>query len=715
MLITYSSYADDPKGAAAQDAVGYMCAPGVLKTGARGMQQILHRDPIPEILVGDPALARAAIRAAPGKLKYRSGVLTFAPGDIDVERFNAGDPAQRGAVDLALALWNEVAFAGIPETCRPPVLATTHTHVGRLELNVLVPRWVTRSDGEIRSFNPDPPGPESRLAWEAMEDLLNSRFAWADPRDSARRRLVRLPNWHIKQRATLNREGDAVPIDIRERLAEALVEAVSTGRVQNRADVVTWLQAAGQAEGFIVHGIGPGHVTIGAAGAPLAERMRFRGLLFCEAFTGPDVLHPTDAERRRLAEIRAAELATAAKRLQNAWEKRAPFNASRYGRSAWPEPSFVARDWLHMPLALPPRLIPARRLPSFAFMPEKEPVHADPTPDADPDGTPAPPPGPGAATWSDDASCRTGPEDRRPGGRDPGQRSVTRPLDRYAQAIAGPSGPGRILAILTTRFRALLPRLRARLVIGRLSRAIPDHLSSHLSHLHQNLEALNAALARRSRKRHARDLADRIAVHEALGYAGNPGQPDPALAPASGGPGRAGGWRHEPVGGDHENPGSHRHEPASLRRGADPAHGIRGLVPGAGGSPEQDRGPATTPKPSDRGDRPESADADRLDGRAAPGGSRAELMTRIRRVCDTAVPGARVEIRVMRQDAGEVAAHAEAVAGEDEAWVSFSPIPGEAWTLRGPHAALDAALLMVESLGAEQSECAPDDAPSLDP
>src|SRR5690606_4595115 len=126
MLITYSSYGDDPKGAAAQDAVGYMSAPAVLKTGAHGMQQNLQRDPVPEILLGDPALARAAIRAAPGKLKYRSGVLTFASGDIDVGRFNAGEPAERGAVDLALGLWNEVAFASIPDTCRPPVFATTH-------------------------------------------------------------------------------------------------------------------------------------------------------------------------------------------------------------------------------------------------------------------------------------------------------------------------------------------------------------------------------------------------------------------------------------------------------------------------------------------------------------------------------------------------------------------------------------------------------------
>ncbi|MFD1807438.1 hypothetical protein ACFSHQ_02765 [Gemmobacter lanyuensis] len=80
---------------------------------------MVRRDPVPEILMGDPALARAAIRMAPGQLKYRSAVLTFATEDVDVAAFNRGDPSARGAIDLAVGLWCEIAFAGVPPRCRP--------------------------------------------------------------------------------------------------------------------------------------------------------------------------------------------------------------------------------------------------------------------------------------------------------------------------------------------------------------------------------------------------------------------------------------------------------------------------------------------------------------------------------------------------------------------------------------------------------------------
>lgn len=170
---------------------------------------------VPEVLIGDAPLIRAAIRAAPGQLKYRSGVLSFAPEDMDVCRFNDGDKDLRGAVNLALTLWMEIAFVGIPEAGRPPAFVTTHTHVGRLEVNLLTPRWVLRPDGHIRACNPDPPGPASRAIWRAFQDLLNLRFGWADAGAPERRRLVQLPDWTAKLRK---------------------------GRISCRADVLRWLK-----------------------------------------------------------------------------------------------------------------------------------------------------------------------------------------------------------------------------------------------------------------------------------------------------------------------------------------------------------------------------------------------------------------------------------------------------------------------------------------
>jgi hypothetical protein len=131
MLMSFSKYAKDAEGPSAQDAVEYMSAPSVPKPTFQGSVMV-HRDPVPEILMGDPALARAAIRMAPGQLKYRSAVMTVATNDVDVVGFNQGDPSARGAVDLAVGLWCEIAFAGVPPQFRPPVFATTHTgSIGR--------------------------------------------------------------------------------------------------------------------------------------------------------------------------------------------------------------------------------------------------------------------------------------------------------------------------------------------------------------------------------------------------------------------------------------------------------------------------------------------------------------------------------------------------------------------------------------------------------
>lgn len=222
MMITFSNYdGADPKGAAAQDAVGYMSAAMVPKPNNDRGTRLIERVPAPEILIGDGTLMRAAIRAAPGILKYRSGVLSFAAADIDCAAFNAGSKDARGAADLALRLWVEVGFAGIPESCRPPLFVTTHTHTGRLELNVLAPRWVMRPDGTVRSYNPDPPGTAGRNAIHAVEDILNQRFGWADPRAPDRAQLVKVPDWRLKQRATAQRDGNDMPLDHREELAQA--------------------------------------------------------------------------------------------------------------------------------------------------------------------------------------------------------------------------------------------------------------------------------------------------------------------------------------------------------------------------------------------------------------------------------------------------------------------------------------------------------------
>ncbi|PWR03997.1 hypothetical protein DKT77_03625 [Meridianimarinicoccus roseus] len=263
MLMLASKYANDA-GKAGLDGVGYISREWVPKPSSGGAK-LLRRDPAPEILRGDPALARAAIRMAPGKLQYRSLALSFAPEDIDVDAFNAGAPGPRIAVDHMLWLYREIAFAGVPEKYRPPLFVTTHTHTGRLEVNVIVPRWVTRPDGVRRAFNPDPPRPGSRKIWNTFEDLLNARFGWSNPRDPGRQRLMELPNWILKERAAAERSGDAREPGPREILANALIAAVDAGEVRNREEVIEWLEGWGFENGMVVRAVGARYITVDPA------------------------------------------------------------------------------------------------------------------------------------------------------------------------------------------------------------------------------------------------------------------------------------------------------------------------------------------------------------------------------------------------------------------------------------------------------------------
>ena len=463
MLLSFSKYGTDVEGAAAQDAVAYHAAESVPKQTVQG-PVLVTRNPAPEILIGDPTLARAALRMAPGAVKYRSAVMSFAAGDVDAARFNAGDPLARGAVDLAIGLWSELAFAGIPPRCRPPIFVTTHTHLGRVEINLLVQRWITRSDGHLRSFNIDPPGPASRAGWDAFEDLLNGRFGWADPRDPARRRLVRAPDWHMKRQRTAVQIGRTGPRDLRTRLLEDLSGAVLANRLHDRAAVLDWVQAFCRDHGMIVHGRGADFITLGPPQAPPAARFRLRGELFSQDFAGAG---PAPAAARA---ARSAELATAQARLDSAWQQRARFNGSRYGLGAWPDPTFSAQDWFARPLGARPEWIPATRLLPIA----PEPRHADATADPDTDGTPPPLADPDPDRDGDGAAGPAGSQDRTAGPRPPHPRPGDPPLDRDARPLAGPAGPGLILAALTARLEAIGPHLAAQRQLQPPGGALPQ-------------------------------------------------------------------------------------------------------------------------------------------------------------------------------------------------------------------------------------------------
>lgn len=168
----------------------------------------LVRAPAPETLRGDPVIVGAFIDALETQHTYSCATLWFATDDIVLAAWHTNDQTLRDKVNFALDLWEDVAFPGVHPNCRPPVVANTHTHTGRLEVNILAPRAVVRRTGYTffpRAHNLRPPMGAQRNIWRYYQDTLNHTFGWADPQDLWRAARITGPGWIMKRAAELER------------------------------------------------------------------------------------------------------------------------------------------------------------------------------------------------------------------------------------------------------------------------------------------------------------------------------------------------------------------------------------------------------------------------------------------------------------------------------------------------------------------------------
>ena len=195
----------------------YMLDAAVEKNFADG-RGLEVRAPVPELLMGHPTVFQSALKVPKSALRYRVATLSFSAEDVDVESFNSGDVETRKAISVAINLFLEMAFAGIPPDHRPPILKGTHTHTGRLEINIAVPRYVVSASGKVRSFNPHPPMKGSENYWDAFSDFLNEKFGWANPRAAKHASQIKGPDWAEKRVASADRLGQGFDPAINPRL-----------------------------------------------------------------------------------------------------------------------------------------------------------------------------------------------------------------------------------------------------------------------------------------------------------------------------------------------------------------------------------------------------------------------------------------------------------------------------------------------------------------
>lgn len=265
-----------------------------------GQPQTKIRDPLPEVLHGNPDQTRDLIDASPNKWSYTAGVISFADSD------DPSPDAQQEAIELFEAL----AFAGLDRD-QYDCLWVRHTHEGNVELHFCTPRLEL---GTGKALNIAPPGHEN--AFSSLRDLMNKAHGWADPLDPERAREVRATS-----EAPTRAQG-------RDALHEWILDQISVGIITDRASMIDVLVDAG----FEIPRASKNYIT--AQDPDTGERWRLKGEIFhddwqaepprreIERGPGDDPVRP-----RRLDGISTGELQ---ERFQQHCDQRAAYNRDRY-------------------------------------------------------------------------------------------------------------------------------------------------------------------------------------------------------------------------------------------------------------------------------------------------------------------------------------------------------------------------------------------------
>ena len=298
-----------------------------------GMQPVREtRTPAPELLIGFPSVVQNAIAALTFEATYRVALLSFDPTEVDVVQFNAGDKDKmvRGSIAVAIDLFLELAFAGVPSRCRPPVFVGTHTHTGRLEINIAMPRFVWTDTGKLRSYNPHPPMRGSRNAFDALGDFLIARFDWSNPRALHRAAGVKGPDWAEKRLAAAARHGVKFSPETAPKLflLQAAKIIAASAHVRDRVGFLEIFQDVVAATDF-EFSLGQGG-TITLVSQTDSHPLVLRGTLFDQVDDAP-----TKSELKPSAHCSLSE----------SWRRRAAWNTAEYSSGTWvePEPDWVRR------------------------------------------------------------------------------------------------------------------------------------------------------------------------------------------------------------------------------------------------------------------------------------------------------------------------------------------------------------------------------------
>lgn len=261
----------------------------------------------PEVIKGDIESTNALINNLEFQHKYTSGVLSFSHDEKIT-------PEMEKAI---IERFEQVAFAGM-EKDRYDISWVRHSHAGHHELHFITPR-VDLETG--KSFNIKPPGKETQAVYDDFRSEINARYGLSSPDDPSRKRDIALSSGELKAKLTDR-------IDVKETVNEILDRQVIAGVVRNRADVVDSLKEMG----FEINREGKNYLSI--KDPESSEKFRLKGTIYERDFTHSGTLEKAERERPRDYSKPDERIAGEfAERVNRHIEKRAEYNANRYGKS----------------------------------------------------------------------------------------------------------------------------------------------------------------------------------------------------------------------------------------------------------------------------------------------------------------------------------------------------------------------------------------------
>ncbi|MCF2869905.1 relaxase/mobilization nuclease domain-containing protein [Octadecabacter sp. G9-8] len=290
--------------------VDYLTAPEVLAYDENrnlirdeyGQPQTKIRDPLPEVLHGNPDRTRDLIDASANKWSYTAGVVSFADSD------QPSEDAQQEAIELFEAL----AFAGL-EADQYDCLWVRHVHEGNVELHFCTPRLELATG---RALNIAPPGHEA--AFSTLRDVLNKTHGWADPMEPDLARDFKL----------VRESADRA--EARQVIVSALYDQIDAGLITDRASMVAFFEDTG----FEV--TRQAAKSISVRDPEFTKPFKLEGVLTHENWSTTRhaeiaAEHETDADANRTRRLDGISHDSLRSDLADHVERRAKYNEERYG------------------------------------------------------------------------------------------------------------------------------------------------------------------------------------------------------------------------------------------------------------------------------------------------------------------------------------------------------------------------------------------------